>query len=128
MLDLTKPMQTECGTDVRFIGEIKNTTISLKYNYMFEYVIQNSKSWHVGYFSKEGEHYDKECISAREIENYPYDIINTPEPKLEIKVDCFYWTKGKEIAKMIWHIGNKRMLGLLFPSKRVCYSNACERI
>lgn len=99
MLDLAKPMQTECGTDVRFIGEIKNTTISLKYNYIFEYVIQNSKSWHVGYFSKYGEHYDKECMSASEIENYPYDIINTPELKLEIKVDCYYWTEDKRIVK-----------------------------
>lgn len=102
MLDLAKPMQTECGTDVRFIGEIKNTTISLKYNYMFEYVIQNSKSWHVGYFSKEGNHYDKECRSASEIENYPYDIINTPESKLEIKVDCYYWTSAKEIVKIFY--------------------------
>lgn len=78
-LDLTKPMQTRGGGKVRFVGYLENFG---KQKLAFEFQDVNGQ-WTLDSYFEEGKWMQNN--------DGLYDIINTPEPPLEIKVDHFYW-------------------------------------
>lgn len=86
MLDLTKPMQNEFKQRVNYLGR---SMINKKYPLVFERI-------ELGY---EQQIF---CVNEKGEDYLGSSLSNIPALKLEIKVDCFYWTKTKQIVKIVF--------------------------
>lgn len=91
LLDLTQPMQTREGGEVKFVGEL--SFADDERHLIFEFK-SKLNLWTFATFTKNGKYY-REGRSD-------FDIINIPQPPVEIKVDHFYWTKNMEVVKIVY--------------------------